>query len=316
MFNYNHLYYFFVTAKAGTVTEAARRLRISQPSLSAQLRTFQNAIDRELFRKVGRTLSLTLDGEMVYGFCTQMFDAAQEMGDTLAAHPASGRWRIRMGVTSETSGLFLADLVSHLLRDEPGKRRLQVTTISAPHATLLQRLTDGELDVILSTYAATDEHVHEISVFGLPVLLMVSKKALRQLRWPKGRRIESLSIEKALKALPTGWVMPNWGSKLRSETQIFLEKKGLSTRCAFESDSFAAVVRSAADGAGIALLPREYVTREIDAGELIPLGPKRGFWVHRIWILSRRTDKGEPVIDRVAKSFNGALIEMRQRVYL
>ena len=57
--------------------------------------------------------------------------------------------------------------------------------------------------------------------------------------------------------------MPNWGSKLRNEIQLFLEKKGLPTRAVFESDVLSSVVRSAADGIGAALVPLAYVTREI-----------------------------------------------------
>ena len=41
MYNYNHLYYFYVTAKAGGVNAAAQHLRISQPSLKQSAKSFR-----------------------------------------------------------------------------------------------------------------------------------------------------------------------------------------------------------------------------------------------------------------------------------
>lgn len=76
MFNYNHLYYFYMTAKSGGVTFAAKALRIAQPSLSAQLKVLENTLNRKLFHKVGRRMELTPDGEQAFGFCRKMFESA------------------------------------------------------------------------------------------------------------------------------------------------------------------------------------------------------------------------------------------------
>ena len=58
MFNYNHMYYFYVTAKLGGVTNAAQYLHISQPSLSSQLKVFESTIEQKLFEKKGRRMQL------------------------------------------------------------------------------------------------------------------------------------------------------------------------------------------------------------------------------------------------------------------
>ena len=52
MYNFNHLYYFYVTAKSGGVNAAAQHLRISQPSLSSQLKVLERSLDLRLFEKV------------------------------------------------------------------------------------------------------------------------------------------------------------------------------------------------------------------------------------------------------------------------
>ncbi len=51
MYNYNHLYYFYVTAKSGSVMTAATLLSISQPSLTSQLKVLERSLERETLSK-------------------------------------------------------------------------------------------------------------------------------------------------------------------------------------------------------------------------------------------------------------------------
>ena len=42
--NYHHLYYFYVIASEGGVTEASRKLKLAQSTLSAQLKQFEEVL--------------------------------------------------------------------------------------------------------------------------------------------------------------------------------------------------------------------------------------------------------------------------------
>lgn len=57
--NYHHLLYFWVIAREGSMTRACEVLNLSQPALSAQLRTLEDTLGEKLFNRVGRTLVLT-----------------------------------------------------------------------------------------------------------------------------------------------------------------------------------------------------------------------------------------------------------------
>ena len=47
--NYHHLLYFWTAVREGSVSRAAERLRLAQPTVSAQLRTLENALGEPLF---------------------------------------------------------------------------------------------------------------------------------------------------------------------------------------------------------------------------------------------------------------------------
>ena len=52
----NHLYYFWTVARAGSISRAAGELRVSQPTISEQIRKLEQTLGTRLFERVGRGL--------------------------------------------------------------------------------------------------------------------------------------------------------------------------------------------------------------------------------------------------------------------
>jgi len=57
--NDQHLLYFGVVAREGSVTRAAAELQLGQPTISARLHLLEDTFGHTLFRRVGRHLMLT-----------------------------------------------------------------------------------------------------------------------------------------------------------------------------------------------------------------------------------------------------------------
>ena len=81
--NYNHLRYFWVVAQEGTMVRAARRLNVSQSALSVQLQKLEHQLGVALFDRAGRRLVLTEAGQIALDYANTMFDAGEELFDTL-----------------------------------------------------------------------------------------------------------------------------------------------------------------------------------------------------------------------------------------
>ncbi|MBE5107589.1 LysR family transcriptional regulator [Bacillus thuringiensis] len=71
--NLHHLRIFYTVAKEKTTYKAAKVLRISQPSVSAQLKQFEREIGITLFIKHGRGIVLTNFGEMLFKHSEELF---------------------------------------------------------------------------------------------------------------------------------------------------------------------------------------------------------------------------------------------------
>src|SRR4029453_10287574 len=88
--NYHHLLYFWTVAWEGGISKAADRLRLSQPTISAQVKTLEAALGERLFQRKGRTLVLTEVGRLVERYADEIFTVGRELLETLKGRP-SGR---------------------------------------------------------------------------------------------------------------------------------------------------------------------------------------------------------------------------------
>ena len=66
--NYHHLLYFWTVARLGSVSRASEELRLTQATVSAQLKSLENSLNEKLLRKAGRHLTLTETGKVVFRY--------------------------------------------------------------------------------------------------------------------------------------------------------------------------------------------------------------------------------------------------------
>ena len=87
--NYHHLLYFWTVAREGSVTRASEQLYLSQPTISAQIRTLERSLGEKLFLKSGRNLVLTEIGRVVFRYAEEIFSLGRELTDTIKGRTSS-----------------------------------------------------------------------------------------------------------------------------------------------------------------------------------------------------------------------------------
>lgn len=87
--NWGLLRTFYFVADSGSITAAARRLSISQPSVSASLQRLEDQIGQKLINRTSRDFALTAHGRVLFTETERMFRAAERAG-TLLAQQTSG----------------------------------------------------------------------------------------------------------------------------------------------------------------------------------------------------------------------------------
>jgi len=109
--NYHHLLYFWTVAREGGVSKAAERLRLSQPTVSAQVRLLEQALGEHLFQRQGRTLVLTDVGRVVFRYADEIFGVGRELMETLRGRPAGRPFQLTLGVADAVPKLIVYRLL-------------------------------------------------------------------------------------------------------------------------------------------------------------------------------------------------------------
>ncbi|MCC7460808.1 MAG: LysR family transcriptional regulator, partial [Proteobacteria bacterium] len=95
--NYHHLYYFHVVATEGGIAKAAKKLKLGQPSISAQIRQLEKQLDVELFERSHKTLTLTETGKIAYEYTSEIFKLGSEMLQVLQDNITHHRSHVQLG---------------------------------------------------------------------------------------------------------------------------------------------------------------------------------------------------------------------------
>lgn len=165
--NYHHLFYFWRTARCGSIAKAAEELRLSPPTLSAQVRQLEAALGETLFSREGRRLVLTDVGRVALGYAEEIFTRGREMVDTVKGRSAAPT-RLVVGISD-----FLPKLVAwRLLQPALAGSGVRVVCRENSHERLLAALAVHELDVVLSDSPASSAlgvraHNHPLGECGL-----------------------------------------------------------------------------------------------------------------------------------------------------
>ena len=109
--NYQHLRAFHAIAAEGGVTRAARRLNVSQPTLSQQLKALEQRHGVSLFDGRKAPLKLTLAGRDLYALTQQLFAAAADIDDLLGGPERLCGGQLRLGSDAPAHVVRMLELV-------------------------------------------------------------------------------------------------------------------------------------------------------------------------------------------------------------
>lgn len=142
-----HLRYFLAIAAEGSFRGASRKLFLSQPTLSHQIRQLELQMGAPLFERLPRSARLTAAGRILHGRAIRMLreleDARREIADLQQL--ASGE--LRIGIVSTVNVAVIPEAVGNFRNAHPG---VAVAVRELPMEALEAELLAGQLDLGIS----------------------------------------------------------------------------------------------------------------------------------------------------------------------
>jgi len=262
--NYHHLRYFWTVAKEGSLRNAAEKLHVSQPSISAQLSELEEALGEKLFRLSGRTKVLTDAGQVAFRYADEIFTLGRELVNAVKQRPTAQALRLYVGVSDSLPKLVTNEILK------------PVFAMSQPVHVICR---EGKLEDLLGQLAA---HRLDIVLADEPA---PSSTTFRTFNHPLGESSTSFCASGRLamvlkKGFPTSLheapaLLPADNTSLRRAVEAWFREIGVQPRVVAELDDLALMKVMAAEGRGFIVLPavvadeavRRYGFRIIGAAE-------------------------------------------------
>jgi LysR family transcriptional regulator, transcriptional activator of nhaA len=156
--NYNHLYYFWMVKKKGSVAKAAEALFLTPQTVTGQIRALEERLNGSLFRRSGRSLQATELGELVFRYADKMFSLSFEMLDILS-YQKDASILFEVGIADALSKALISRVLLSVI---PGDGSMHLACYESTHESLMTRLREHKLDMILSDCAGESLKYPEI----------------------------------------------------------------------------------------------------------------------------------------------------------
>jgi DNA-binding transcriptional LysR family regulator len=167
----NQLACFLAVAREGSVSAAAARLFVTQPSISAAISSLSREVGVELIERAGRGIALTPAGEAFRPFAADVLGLVEE--GTQAAREAADRSLLRLRIIAvATAGEYVVPPLLRAFAAKHPEIRLQLEV--ANRATLFERLLDHEADVGIAGRPPGDERIEGGAFMSNEVVLITA----------------------------------------------------------------------------------------------------------------------------------------------
>ena len=169
---------FLEAADAGALSRAARRLGVSQPSLTGQIQRLETELGVVLFRRHGRGVALTDAGVALVPRARRLLEELHAMEVALRREAVEEAGTLRVGAIPTVAPYVLPDALRRLRTRQPIAR---VELREDYSAALARQLHDGALDVVIAAqpYAFDGLDVERLGSDALVVAVPASHPAAR-----------------------------------------------------------------------------------------------------------------------------------------
>jgi DNA-binding transcriptional LysR family regulator len=232
-----HLKVLSAVARHGSVTEAARELHYSQPSVSHHLSRLEAATGVKLVQRIGRGIRLTPEGHLLANRAAEIMGRVDAATNELAAQVGLQAGRVRMAANASALSTIVPKAATMLAQAHPG---LQLSLFEQHPVEALQMLRHGEIDVALVfryVDAPVEDDGFRLVHIGDDPIYLISR-----------RPEDSLANHRH-----SAWI--GGCARCQAELTTVCRHEGFTPRIAAHSDDMVVVQALVAAGIGVTTLP-------------------------------------------------------------
>jgi DNA-binding transcriptional LysR family regulator len=243
---------FLEVARQKSFSRAGERLHVTQPSISAQIRSLETYLGHRLLDRGGSKVTLTAAGRVFQPFAEQSLNQLKHIRLTLEDMERMPRGTLTVSANDSTALYVLPLLISKFKKQYP---RVALNIIRAERSKTLALVLDREVEFGIVSLPVKDPRLHIELVHEDKLVLVV----------PAGHPLTTLESVTLSDASKHGFLVPKEGRRRELIDHLFVQNK-TARRITMELDSSELLKRLIVAGLGISFLPHINVVDEIKQG--------------------------------------------------
>lgn len=247
------LRYLLVIAERGSFTRAAEEIPIAQSALSRHMRLLEEELGTTLLVRTGRGVSLTEQGEFFCEHVRSVLAQLEETRQSLKSWYDNPAGLVRIGMTP-TAISGMATMVLEQLTQRYAD--IHVRLSEGLSATLTEWLAAGRLDLAIVFEQPGNAALEAEKIASEELCLLVPAG----FDCPDPVSIEEIAQYKL--------IAPFAKKGIRNRMADSFKKAGLEFDVTYQIDALSAIKNLVISGAGVSILWRSAVRREVESGEL------------------------------------------------
>jgi LysR family transcriptional activator of nhaA len=287
--NYHHLNYFRVIALEGSISKAAEKLKIGQPTLSAQLKQFEDTIGIQLFERKHKKLILNESGVLALEYANEIFKMGGELLEVLHDRFVPNRPHVQFGALDSVPKYIVLAIAKAALK----AGRCTVSMLEGSGDELIRDLSMHKIDLVISNYVPNqnaDIKLYSRSIAKSPIYIYGSKK------------FKNLSKNFPQSLHESQFILPTSHSKLRHDIEQFFLTNKIAVDVVAEIQDTALKKLMAIDELGIIPLTREAAESYVNEKKLFEIGKLNGVY-EEIFLLSSKRKIENPISSLIMKHY-------------
>lgn len=246
---------FVTVCELKSMSAAAKKLYMSQPAISQAISQMEGDLQVRLFDRIGRKLSLTYAGEILYSYGKRILNLVKEAESTLDDVRNMRMGRLRVG-TSTTVGIHL---LPEIIGEFRKKFSIDVYFTIGNTAGIEKLIFDNSIDL-----GIVEGPVHSRDIVVTPYiddeLYLVCSKSHR---WAEKKSISPAEIENE------DIIMREKGSGTREVFEETMARNNVRYRIKYVLNNTEAIKKAVEANIGVSVISRLAVKKEIRGGRLV-----------------------------------------------
>jgi DNA-binding transcriptional LysR family regulator len=265
---------FLEVSRQKSFSKAGKKLQLTQPSISAQIRSLESFLGHRLLNRGGGKVTLTAAGRVFQPFAEQSLAQLRHIQLTLADSERMPRGTLTISANDSTSLYVLPLLISRFKKQYP---RVSLSIVRAERSKTLELVLEREVDFGIVSLPLKDPRLHVEVIHQDKLILVV----------PPGHPLAELKKATLPELSRHGFLLPNKGRRREALDALFEHHK-VPIRIVMELDSSELLKRLILAGLGIGFLPRSNVLAELQQGTLLTVEVEGMNTSRDLGLISRR----------------------------